>query len=270
MPLSQLPGSDLTVLIPDWELPTGVTALVTTRLGGVSEAGYASLNLGTHVGDNPTKVRRNRHRLRQTLPSDVTIQWLRQVHGTAVISPRHYQQANALSRLGVKTGDACVVNQLNLAAAVLTADCLPVLFASQDGQQVAAAHAGWRGLLSGVLEATLQSFSCSPATITCWLGPAIGPCHFEVGGEVRDAFLAYEKSLARDPAAMASTFQSVSHDKYLMDIYAAARLRLAYAGLNNISGGQRCTVCDDKHWFSYRRDGAVSGRMASLIFRQRP
>lgn len=268
MRLSQLPGSDLPVLIPDWELPTGVTALVTTRQGGVSEAGYASFNLGTHVGDNLTNVRRNRNRLRQTLPSGVTVQWLRQIHGTTVISPRLYQ-ATALSRLGVKTGDACVVNQPGLAAAVLTADCLPVLFVSKDGHQLAAAHAGWRGLLSGVLEATIQTFSCSPSNITCWLGPAIGPCHFEVGSEVRDAFLACEKSLGRDPTAIASTFQPVSHNKYLMDIYAAARLRLAYAGLNDVSGGQLCTVCDDKHWFSYRRDGAVSGRMASLIYRQR-
>lgn len=267
MSLSRLPGSDLPLLIPDWELPEGILALVTTRQGGISEAGYASLNLGTHVGDRPENVRKNRHRLRRALPSGVTIQWLRQVHGTGVIVPRSYQ-ATAFSRLGVKTGDACVVSQPRVVAAVLTADCLPVLFVDKSGQQVAAAHAGWRGLLSGVLEATLEGFSCAPVDISCWLGPAIGPCHFEVGSEVRDAFLAVEKGLGRASDLMAATFQSVNGNKYLMDIYAAARLRLAYAGINDVSGGHFCTVCDDERWFSYRRDGAVSGRMASLIFRR--
>lgn len=268
MPLSRFSGSDLPLLVPDWTLPAGVSALVTTRQGGVSDDGYASLNLGTHVNDRPANVRSNRNRLRQALPADMTIQWLRQVHGTAVIHPQVCQVTPPV-RLGVKKGDACVVAQPGVAAAVLTADCLPVLFASLNGQEVAAAHAGWRGLLHGVLESTVQAFSCTPADITCWFGPAIGPCHFEVGSEVREAFLAYETSRGRDPKAMVPLFQSTADDKYLMDIYAVARLRLGYAGIHHVSGDHLCTVCDDEHWFSYRRDGAMSGRMASLIFRHK-
>lgn len=266
MKLSRRPNSTLAVLIPEWDMPTGVSALVTTRIGGVSEEGYASLNLGTHVGDNPARVRRNRHRLRQWLPDAVTIQWLKQVHGTEVARPRALR-AQASARLGVYTADACCVSQPNVAAAVLTADCLPVLFATQDGQQVAAAHAGWRGLLDGVLEQTIQAFGQPPAMITSWLGPAIGPCHFEVGPEVRQAFLAHEQARGRNPEAVALCFLPGLANKYLMDIYQVARLRLQYAGIKHVSGGDSCTVCDTESWFSYRRDGAVSGRMVSLIYR---
>lgn len=270
MNLSRLSGSELPVLIPDWELPVGVTAMVTTRKGGVSEAGYASLNLGTHVGDLPASVRSNRNRLRQALPSDVTIQWLKQVHGTRVAVPRPFH-ADQHARLGVQTADACYVDQPAVAAAVLTADCLPVLFVSRDGQQVAAAHAGWRGLLNGVLEETVKTFRCPPAEITCWLGPAIGPCHFEVGAEVMQAFLDAEKAAGRHPKAIIASFLpagKATSSKYLMDIYAVARTRLHYAGVSMVAGGSLCTVCDASHWFSYRRDGTVSGRMASLIYRR--
>lgn len=269
MNLARHPDRKLEVLTPDWELPTGVSALVTTRKGGISEAGYGSLNLGTHVGDEPANVRRNRDLLRQWLPDEVTIQWLKQVHGTNVARPGQRRLPPGF-RLGVYSADACSVAQPNIAAAVLTADCLPVLFATEDGQQVAAAHAGWRGLLAGVLEETLLTFQRSPASITCWLGPAIGPCHFEVGGEVRAAFLALEQARARDPEPVEGCFQLIQESptvKYLMDIYAVARLRLLYAGVKTVSGGNFCTVCDSEHWFSYRRDGVISGRMASLIYR---
>lgn len=268
-------GSDVSLLVPDWELPAGVTALMSTRQGGVSESGYASLNLGTHVGDQPGHVRSNRDRLRKVLPADVTVQWLKQVHGTRVAQPRqfhrsHTSHGSTRARLGVPTADACYVAEPGIAAAVLTADCLPVLFASRDGQQVAAAHAGWRGLLNGVLEATVRHFCSSPADLTCWLGAAIGPCHFEVGAEVLEAFLDAEKSAGRNPAAVKAAFrpsQTSPSDKYLMDIYEVARIRLQNAGVNQVSGGAMCTVCDAAQWFSFRRDGAVSGRMATLIFR---
>ncbi len=268
MNLVRHPGSKLEVLSPDWHLPAGVSAMVTTRKGGVSQSGYGSLNLGTHVGDEPANVRRNRDRLRRWLPDAVTIQWLKQVHGTKVARSRQRRLAPGF-RLGVYTADACSVTQPNIAATVLTADCLPVLFAAEDGQQVAAAHAGWRGLLAGVLEETVLTFKRSPASITCWLGPAIGPCHFEVGGEVRAAFLAFEQARARDPEPVAACFRLTRESptaKYLMDIYAVARLRLHYAGVKTVSGGNFCTVCDREYWFSYRRDGAVSGRMVSLIY----
>lgn len=241
-------GSD-GFLIPDWPLPAGVQALCTTRRGGGSRGPWAAFNLGDHVGDDPAAVAANRARLARRLPEPPL--WLRQVHGVGVADADH--------AAGVPEADAAVARRPGRVCAVLTADCLPVLFCDTAGQVVAAAHAGWRGLCSGVLEATVRAMAVPPSTLLAWLGPAIGAAAFEVGGEVRSAFL------ARDPEAE-TAFVRGAGDRWLADLYALARLRLRAAGLVSVSGGGLCTVGDAERWFSYRRDG-VTGRMATLIWR---
>lgn len=238
------------LILPDWPLPAGVKACSTTRSGGVSLPPYDSLNLGTHVGDEVQTVQDNRQRLVVGAGLPQMPVWLEQVHGTRVV------------RLDGQTptdlqADAVYSNVPGQVCAVMTADCLPVLFCSQAGDEVAAAHAGWRGLCNGVLEQTLAAFSAEPAGISAWLGPAIGPQQFEVGPEVRTAFIAVDAA-----AALAFTPHG---DKYLADIYLLARQRLQRAGVQAIYGGDRCTVSEISHFFSYRRDG-ITGRLASLIW----
>lgn len=239
---------------PDWPAPASVGALVTTRLGGCSVQPYASLNLGTHVGDKTASVAHNRRVLRSALPDLKRLQWLEQVHGTRAICV-----AAGNKPLRRRQADAGCIAQAGDGVAVLTADCLPVLLCSRDGRVAAAAHAGWRGLLHGVLENTVLATGRRGSELMAWLGPAIGPCCFEVGDEVRAAFMA-----AADPA---ESFTPVAGtpEKSLMDIYAVARHRLQAVGVNAIYGGAQCTVCDHTHFYSYRRDG-VTGRMASLIY----
>lgn len=236
------------LLYPDWPAPPNVRALVTTRKGGVSTGPYASLNLGDHVDDAPAAVAQNRALLRRHLPAEPL--WLKQVHGRGV--------AAADSATGIPGADAAVARQPRKICAVLTADCLPVLFCDDKGAVVAAAHAGWRGLAGGVLEAAIDAMGVPPQRLLAWLGPAIGPQAFEVGGEVRDIFTAF------DPAA-ALAFQPRGNGKWLADIFLLARQRLQKAGLTQIHGGGLCTVSDPEHFFSYRRDG-VTGRMASLVW----
>lgn len=236
------------ILYPDWPAPPNVRALVTTRQGGVSTAPYTSLNLGDHVGDDPAAVAQNRTLLHHHLPAEPL--WLRQVHGRGV--------AAADSATGIPEADAAVARQPRKICAVLTADCLPVLFCDDKGAVVAAAHAGWRGLAGGVLEAAIDAMGAPPQRLLVWLGPAIGPQAFEVGGEVRDIFTAF------DPAA-ALAFQPRGNGKWLADIFLLARQRLQKAGLTQIHGGGLCTVSDPEHFFSYRRDG-VTGRIASLVW----
>lgn len=238
------------LILPDWPLPAGVKACSTTRHGGVSLPPYDSLNLGTHVGDEERAVADNRQRLVVGASLPQMPVWLEQVHGTRVV------------RLDGQTptdlqADAVYSNVPGQVCAVMTADCLPVLFCSQAGDEVAAAHAGWRGLCNGVLEQTLAAFAVQPGSISAWLGPAIGPQQFEVGPEVRAAFIA-----ADAVAAAAFTPQG---DKFLADIYLLARQRLQRAGIHTIYGGDRCTVSEISHFFSYRRDG-ITGRLASLIW----
>ena len=235
-------------LIPAWPAPPGVRALQTLRRGGCSKAPWDSFNLGDHVGDVPEHVNTNRAALRQLLPADPL--WLKQVHGTVAV--------DAGNCPNFSTGDASFTRQTNQVCAVMTADCLPVLFCDPAGSVVAAAHAGWRGLLDGVLEETVNSMSVSPEEIIVWLGPAIGPASFEVGDEVRAAFLA-----KFDEAGKA--FVAHAPGKWLADIYQLARQRLNRAGVFEISGGDACTLRDPENYFSYRRDG-VTGRMASLIW----
>jgi YfiH family protein len=232
----------------DWPANSRVRTLVTTRNGGVSPAPYASLNLGTHVADDPARVAENRALLRSQLPAEPV--WLNQVHGIAV--------CRADTASGVVDADASVTRQSQTVCAIMTADCLPVLLCDRQSSVVAAAHAGWRGLCNGVLEATISAMDAPAADLLAWMGPAIGPDAFEVGAEVRAAFMAH------DPAS-GSAFSPIGDDKYLADIYQLARQRLQAAGVSSIHGGGLCTVIERDRFFSYRRDGRT-GRMASLIW----
>lgn len=237
---------------PDWPAPDVVHALVTTRAGGVSQPPYDSLNLGDHVGDDAAAVAGNRQRLRAFLPAEP--RWLRQVHGTAVAG------ADALH--DPVEADAAVAFAPGTVCAVLTADCLPVLFCDRRGTRVAAAHAGWRGLAAGVLEASVAAMQCPPAEILAWLGPAIGPEAFEVGEEVREVFV---RDLPATAAAFAPHASRLTPNHFMADIYELARLRLARAGVHQVYGGGLCTYADAGRFYSYRRD-KVTGRMASLIW----
>jgi polyphenol oxidase len=234
-------------LFADWPAPANVHALTTTRAGGASVGPWTSLNLAAHVGDDPAHVAANRAWLRAQLPGEPL--WLEQVHGTDCVV------AEAAKGGGI--ADASVSFAPNRICAVLTADCLPVLFCAKDGSAVGAAHAGWRGLQAGVLENTVRAMKTPPADIMAWMGPAIGPQKFEVGSEVRTLFIA-------QAAAAEAAFIPYA-DKWLADIYALARLRLNAIGLTDIHGGGLCTVSDAQRFYSYRRDGAT-GRMASLIW----
>lgn len=241
----------LPLIIPDWTVPPGVRAVVTTRLGGVSQAPYDSLNLATHVGDDPCAVAENRRRLREALRLPTEPLWLEQVHGIDV--------CDAARPASACRADAAYVDRPGVVLAVLTADCLPVFFASADGREIGVAHAGWRGLEAGVLEALLDRFSAPPGDIRAWLGPAIGPMAFEVGGEVRAAFLAHTPEAAR-------AFVPTRSGHWLANLYLLARQRLAARGIHAVWGGELCTASDPARFYSYRRDG-VTGRMASLIWR---
>ena len=238
------------MITPDWPAPANVRSLITTRSGGVSAAPYASLNLGDHVGDNPQHVMQNRAVLKAQLPAEP--RWLKQVHGIAV--------ADACM-VGAEA-DASVAFQAGEVCAVLTADCLPVLLCDQSGTVVGAAHAGWRGLLNGVIESTVAAMKVPSSALLAYLGPAIGPQAFEVGDEVRAAFVVENPEAA---SAFSPGDQQAETQKWLADIYELARLRLEKLGVAGVYGGGLCTYTDAEQFFSYRRDG-VTGRMASLIW----
>lgn len=238
----------------DWPAPTGVTALATTRLGGVSPAPYDSLNLGANTADDPACVRQNRGRLVAEAGLPEQPRWLRQVHGTSVLDGLDVTR-------DVSEADAQWTHRPGTVLAVLTADCLPVAVCDDAGHEIAIAHAGWRGLSTGVLGATVAAFSVPPERLMAWLGPAIGPERYEVGDAVRDAFL------AADPDAEAA-FQPGQPGHWWADLYALARGRLARAGVAAVYGGGFCTAGEPQRFFSHRRDGPT-GRMASLVWRQR-
>ena len=240
----------MSLLTPEWNAPANVRACSTTRRDGVSHAPWDSLNLGTHVGDRAAAVQHNRERLVTLASMPAMPVWLEQVHGVNVLA----LTGEAPTSL---QADAVYTRQPGVVCAVMTADCLPVLFCSQDGKEVAAAHAGWRGLCAGVLEATLAAFTAPSEEIMVWFGPAIGPQAFEVGAEVRQAFIAQD---AEDAAAF-----TPSGDKYYADIWQLARLRLQRKGVRHFTGGGLCTFSQPDQFFSYRRDG-VTGRMASLVW----
>ncbi len=244
---------------PVWPLPGNVRALVTTRLGGGSRPPYHSFNLGLHVGDEVSAVNQNRDMLAKQcgLPGN-QLQWLEQVHGTAVCEAK----PDGL----VRVADASYTRSKGLACLIMTADCLPVLLCDKHGRQVAAAHAGWRGLATGVLESTVATFP-DVKEVTAWLGPAIGPQAFEVGRDVVDSFewLLSDSALAADDVRQAFRPHPRSKDKWLADIYLLARLQLQKLGVSDIHGGGFCTWSDEAHFYSYRRDGQT-GRMASVIW----
>jgi YfiH family protein len=241
-------------LRPDWPAPANVVALTSTRIGGASTAPFNALNLGDHVGDEPAAVVRNRQQLVEACPGLAAISWLEQVHGVAVVAAESGPAQRADAQFTAVAGLGC---------AVMTADCLPVLFCDYAGTRVAAAHAGWRGLRAGVVEATVATFP-DPAQLLAWLGPAIGPVNFEVGAEVRTQFIDASPSAHRDATAACFTV-AADAGHFLADIYELARLRLRAVGVTAIYGGGLCTVADPQRFYSYRRDG-VTGRMASLIY----
>jgi hypothetical protein len=249
-------------ILPDWPAPSRVRAFMTTRAGGVGRPPYDSFNTATHVGDDPAAVAENRHILRMDLPGEPL--WLNQVHGNRV-----FEWVASPSPGGdtPPAADACVTRQTGQVCVVQTADCLPVLFCDEAGSVVAAVHAGWRGLAGGVLEATVRAMGVAPGGILAWLGAAIGPDAFEVGEEVREAFVSQHAlaGVAFRPV-LPGTLDEAPR-KWLADLYALARIRLAAVGVERVYGGGLCTFKDRERFFSYRRE-QVTGRMASLIWLQ--
>ncbi|MCB1977320.1 MAG: peptidoglycan editing factor PgeF [Nitrosomonas sp.] len=252
-------------IVPNWPAPDHVRALFTTRSGGVSEntgGAYASLNLGMHVNDNPDRVLANRRLLRQHLPNEP--QWLEQVHGVDHI---RVERAAAVPL----RADAALSDNPGAVCAVMVADCLPVYLCDSAGSAVGIVHAGWRGLSAGIVEKSVAGMRIEPERMMAWLGPAIGPAHFEVGDEVRAIFVDHDPyaAIAFKPASAAAQVQvqveSGSKTKWYADIFQLARLRLQAAGVTRIYGGGICTYSDPARFFSYRRDG-VTGRMAALIW----
>lgn len=238
-------------LQPDWPAPANVRAAMTTRTGGVSGGRFASFNLATHVGDDLAAVAENRRRLREALDLPADPHWLEQVHGSkAVVIPGRPPRA----------ADGVVTFTRDAVCAVLVADCLPVFLAGRDGRRGGIAHAGWRGLAAGVVEATIAKLDCDPKDLVAWLGPSIGPTAFEVGDEVRSAFLA-------DDPGSAAHFRTGHADRFFADLPALASRRLAAAGVTEIRGSGRCTVSEPARFFSHRRDGRT-GRMAALLWLQ--
>ncbi len=246
--------NESTFIIPQWPAPCNVKTLQSTRLGGVSVGGFTSLNLGDHVNDNTEHVAQNRVIFEQNLPSPAL--WLKQVHSTVVVN-----EAQAATN---PAADASYTRLKNQVCTVMTADCLPVLFCNTSGTQVAAAHAGWRGLVNGVLEETLNTFNDSPQAIMAWLGPAIGPTKFEVGQEVVEAFCA-QNGQADGAFKKVINSDALNEPKWLADLYALARLRLKEYGVEGVYGGDFCTYSDEARFFSFRRDNSC-GRMASSIW----
>ena len=239
--------SKVDFIIPDWPSPANVKAIQTTRLGGYSVAPHGSLNLGLHVQDDGLAVAKNRKLLSDYLPSEPV--WLNQVHGVEVI--------DATKSLCVQDADASFSKNKNVVCVTMTADCLPVLLCNQQGTAVASIHAGWRSLCDGVIEATIKMMGVEPEELMAWLGPAIGPDAFEVGSEVREAFIAQD--------AQADQAFKAYGDKWLGDLYGIAKQRLNKQGLNKIYGGGECTYSNPSRYFSFRRDG-LTGRMATMIW----
>ncbi|WP_250464191.1 peptidoglycan editing factor PgeF [Microbulbifer litoralis] len=245
-------------LIPDWPAPANVRAATSLRSGGHSRGAYASFNLGDHVGDEPEAVAANRRQLMRELQLPAEPQWLEQIHSDRAVEAR----SDSL----VRTADASFAQGPGAVCTVLTADCLPVLFCDRAGTRVAAAHAGWRGLAEGILRSTVAALDCPPDELLAWLGPAIGSQAFETGVDVLEAFFENAQS-GGHTEAIAGCFRPHSEKPlhFLADIYGLARAELRQLGVNDIYGGDRCTVSETESFFSYRRD-KTTGRMASLVW----
>ena len=237
------------MIIADWAAPAHIKTLITTRLGGVSQAPFDSNNLGSHVGDNPDHVAHNRESLVKNVGHNIV--WLNQTHSTEVLT-----LVQGITPMHV-AADASFTNDFKTPCCVMTADCLPLLVTNYDGTKVAAIHGGWRGLANGIIENTLSKFEECPSQLMVWLGPAIGPRQFEVGQDVVDAFI--------DRDIKNENYFIPHGDKYLANIYQLARNILLAGGVTNVSGGDFCTVEQEIEFYSYRRDGQT-GRMASLIW----
>lgn len=236
-------------LTADWPAPANIHALTTLRTGGISTGEYDSFNLATHVGDAAESVCKNRQLIKDWLELPAEPVWLEQTHSTIAI--------DAAQSTSLQQADASYTDQANIVCAVMTADCLPLLICSTDGQKIAAIHAGWKGLLAGIISNTLAALKTTDVLV--WLGPAIGAASFEVGSEVREAFVGKF-------APFAAGFKQISEHKYLADIYQLARIELAGQGVYAVYGGGLCTYTDKERFYSYRRD-AKTGRMATLIWR---
>jgi len=246
-------NENLDYIIPTWPAPNQVKAMVTTRNGGISVGNYNSFNLGDHVGDDPIAVAANRAKLKFVLQLPTEPIWLRQVHGCNVTNiSQNYIDCTADAAIATCASQVCVV---------LTADCLPLLVCDQGGTTVAAIHAGWRGLADGVIAATLNKFKIPPAELLVWMGPAIGAEAFEVGAEVREKFLQIDINNAK--AFVPSPRNPLA---WMANIYTLARNSLEIQGVGWIGGGDFCTFRDTARFFSHRRDGGITGRMASLIW----
>jgi polyphenol oxidase len=237
-------------LAPEWPVSPNVRVVSTLRTGGASKGPYASLNLAAHVGDDPDRVRENRRRLREAAGLPCEPLWLEQVHGCDVVAVD--------GRSGVPMADAAVATVAGRVCAVMTADCLPVVIADRAGTRVGVAHAGWRGLAGGVVEATVSALGGDPADLVAWLGPAIGQAAFEVGPEVRLAFV-------QRVATAKTCFLANGNGRFQADLCGLARNVLAGAGVTSIHGGAWCTATERGRFFSFRRDG-VTGRMATLAW----
>jgi YfiH family protein len=260
------------LLFPDWDAPPGVRAAFTLRSGGASVPPWDSLNLGVHVGDDPLAVAANRRRVAQALSLPAEPCWLAQVHGTGVHEVERVGPAAEAATADARAADApvadppvadppvadaAVTRSRGAVLAIQVADCLPVLLASEDGAVLGAAHAGWRGLVAGVVERTVECMGHPPARLVAWLGPCIGPQQFEVGEDVREAFLAAGDA----PGA----FRQSPAGRWLCDLPAIARGRLQRLGVERVAGGEWCTVADPVRFFSHRRD-RLTGRMAALLW----
>ncbi len=238
------------VVSANWPAPANVRALTTTRRGGASGGPYASFNLGDHVGDDPEAVRLNRARLREVLALPAEPAWLKQVHGTTVI--------DAAGVTPGVTADGAWTDRPGVVCAVLTADCLPIFVCDRKGTKVALLHAGWRGLAGGIVASGLRMLNAPPEELLVCLGPAIGPDSYEVGDDVRQAFVAGDSGAVE-------AFQPVRAGRWRADVYALARRQLRQQGVHAVYGGERCTLREHDMFYSFRRDG-TTGRMASLLW----
>lgn len=247
--------SPLPIILPEWPAPDNIVAFTTTRIGGVSKGGYEGLNLADHVGDDGADVRVNRHQLLSICEGLDSISWLQQVHSTTAIDAEKGE---------LQLADASYTSQTGIGCVVMTADCLPLLICQRQGQEVAAIHAGWRGLLDGVIEKAIRSMQSAPEELLVWLGPAISGKNYEVGPEIYQQFVSHAPQ-----AASAFTPSSRNSHHYMANLYTLAKQRLERLGVhvNAIYGGNYCTYVDNSQFYSYRRDGET-GRMASLIYRK--
>lgn len=237
-------------ILPNWPVKPNIKSISTTRLGGVSKNLFRSLNLATHVGDDPAHVAKNREYLKRFAGLPAGPVWLQQVHGTHIV--------NAGTASPGTTADGSITKEPNVVCAVMTADCLPLLLTTDKGDRVCALHAGWRGLAAGIIEKSIDEMSTDPDKVIVWMGPAIGPEHFEVGNDV---FQEFETKYS----GVLKAFKAVGNEKWLMNIYETARQILEMSGVYRIYGGEYCTYSDKDRFYSYRRDN-VCGRMASLIW----